>query len=200
MSGTLVIISSPSGGGKDSVIRNLLRRFRNATRLVTTTTRPKRPGEREGVDYHFLTMEEFREKIAKNDFIEYNFYAGNYYGSERSRVERLLREYDFVFTIIDVNGKHAIDKTDLPHLSIFLLPENLDVLRERITKRGGLTAANIAERLETARQEITQSNDYDHRIVNREGHLTETINKVGLVLEKYLARTLRRRPIGVTPR
>lgn len=183
--GLLVVISSPSGGGKDSVINALLKRFPNSVRLVTTTSRPPRPGNRAGVDYHFITPEQFQAKIEAGDFVEYNFYAENYYGIEWKRLRAALEQHELVFTQIEVNGKHNLGKAQVPHLSIFLLPENLERLAARIRRRGGVSEAQIAERLAIAKAEIRGSADYDYKIVNAEGKLPETIVKIADIIAPY---------------
>lgn len=183
----LVIISSPSGGGKDSVINALVKRLPRATRLITTTTRPPRPGNTEGVDYYFISKKVFETKLAAGDFLEHNVYAGNYYGEEKKELARCFQNHDIVLSQIDVTGKHALDKLGVPHLSIFLVPESLDILRARIEKRGGITPEIIAERLAIAKREITESADYDYRIVNVEGKLEQTIEKVAQIITDKLA-------------
>lgn len=182
----LVIISSPSGGGKDSVINALIKRLPRATRLVTTTTRPPRPGNQEGVDYYFISEKTFESKLAAGDFLEHNVYAGNYYGEEKKELERRFKNYDIVFSQIDVTGKHALDKLGVPHLSVFLAPENLGILRARIKKRGGITPGIIAERLAIAKREIKESADYDYRIVNVDGKLEQTIKKIAKIITARL--------------
>lgn len=184
--GLLVVISSPSGGGKDSVINALLKRFPDSARFVTTTSRPPRPGNKEGVDYYFISPEDFQNKIKNNEFIEYNFYAENYYGTEKSRLEDALKKHSLVLTQIEVNGKHNLDKAHIPHLSIFLVPENLNQLANRIRHRGGLTETAITERLAIATAEIKASADYNYKIVNAEGHLRETIDKIAEIIQKRL--------------
>src|SRR3989339_507569 len=186
--GLLVIISSPSGGGKDSVIRELLKIFPRSTRLITTTSRPLRPGNADGVDYHFVSQKKFEEKIKKGDFLEYNFYAGNYYGTEKIRLEKSSREHDIIFTQIEVNGKHNLDKAGISNLSIFLLPENLDILKKRIQRRGGLSPEIIAERLKTAKKEIAESVDYDYRIINKDGRLDNTISETARIIRSMLTK------------
>ena len=110
-SGHLVIISSPSGGGKNSVINALMTRFLNSARLVTTTTRPMRPLEKDGIDYVFVTHEEFEQKLQAGDFLEHNKYAaGHYYGTDRKTLEHLLDSHPLVFSQIEVNGKHQSDR------------------------------------------------------------------------------------------
>lgn len=184
--GLLVVISSPSGGGKDSVINALLKRFPNSARFVTTTSRPPRPGNKEGVDYHFISESEFRNKIEQGEFIEYNFYADNYYGAEKSRLTEALASHPLVLTQIEVNGKHNLDKARIPHLAIFLIPEDLNKLAERIRRRGGVSEDQLAERLTIAKSEIQASQDYDYKVINLEGKLPETINKIEEIIKTRL--------------
>ncbi|MFH1291617.1 MAG: guanylate kinase [bacterium] len=185
-SGILVVVSSPSGGGKDSIINALLEIFKNSDRFVTTTSRPKRPGNRNGVDYHFISEKEFKKKISNDEFIEYNIYAGNYYGTQKKHLKDSLAKYQLVFTQVEVNGKHNLDKAGIKHISIFLLPENLEILKQRIVKRGGISTGEIERRIEIAKNEIIESNDYDYRIVNLEGKLKETINKIAKIIKQNI--------------
>ena len=85
--GKLIIISSPSGGGKDAVINALIKIFPESTRLITTTSRPKRPGNKEGIDYYFISQDDFKNKINNGDFVEYNIYSSNYYGTQKKHLE-----------------------------------------------------------------------------------------------------------------
>lgn len=186
--GLLVIISSPSGGGKDSVINALLKIFSNSSRLVTTTTRPMRPGNIEGVDYFFVSKAEFEDKIMNGEFLEYNNYAGNYYGIEKVRLDTALAENDMVFSQIEVNGKHHLDEARINNLSIFLLPESLEILAERIRKRGGVSEEKLKERLTVAKEEIEQSKDYDFRIVNQDGKFDETVAKISEFIGKFVSK------------
>ena len=181
--GLLVVISSPSGGGKDSVIDALLKIIPNSSRLITSTTRPMRPGNKDGVDYYFIDEKKFKEKIKNNELVEYNIYSGNYYGSEKKYLNKSLSKYDLVFTQMEVNGKHNLDKQNIPHLSIFLLPENLDNLKKRIAKRGGLNTQQIKERMETAEKEVLESKDYDYKVVNEEDKLDQTIAKIKQIID-----------------
>lgn len=187
MTGLLVIISSPSGGGKDVVINTLLKRLPDAVRLITTTSRPPRPGNKEGVDYFFTTRETFETRIKAGEFLEHNEYAGNLYGTPKQYLTDLLAAHKVVLTQIEVNGKHIFDKLGVPHLAVFMLPDSLDNLRKRIEKRGGITPEIIDERLEIAKHEIAASTDYDYRVVNVEGQLAETIAKIEDIITKELA-------------
>lgn len=177
--GQIVIISSPSGGGKDAVIRELIKIFPNSVRLTTTTTRPPRPHEQNGVDYFFITKDEFEQKLKNNEFIEHNLYSDNYYGVERKNLEGPLKNHDFVFTNVEVHGKQNIDKAGYASLSVFLLPESMDVLKGRIERRGGIDDAQIIQqRLEQAKNEVAEAKNYNFSVVNNEGALAETVQKV----------------------
>jgi len=184
--GLLVIISSPSGGGKDSVINSILKTIPNSARLITTTSRNPRPRQVNGIDYHFITPEEFKTKIENDEFVEYNFYADNYYGAERKELKKTLDNNDLVLTQIEVNGKHNFDKQDIPHVSIFLLPESIETLQKRVEKRGGISPELIQERMETAKSEIKKSSDYDYKVINYEGKLAETIKKITEIIKKEM--------------
>lgn len=190
MTGLLVIISSPSGGGKDVVINTLLKHLPDAVRLITTTSRPPRPGNKEGVDYFFTDRATFEARIKNNEFLEHNEYAGNLYGTPKQYLADLLAGHKVVLTQIEVNGKHIFDKLGVPHLAIFMLPDSLDNLRKRIEKRGGITPEVIDQRLEIAKHEIAASTDYDYRVVNVEGQLAETIAKIeGIITQELANRT-----------
>ena len=187
--GLLIIISAPSGNGKDTVIEALLKIIPNSTRFITTTSRPPRPGNQEGVDYYFISKEEFENKIKNNEFLEYNFYAGNYYGTEKKRLEKMLSNHSVVFSAIEVNGKHNLDKAKVKNLSIFLLPDSLEILKNRIRIRGGVSEELIEERMKTAQHEIENSLDYDYRIVNENGKLDETIDKLAKIILSEIAKS-----------
>jgi len=180
--GLLIIISSPSGNGKDTVINALVKTIPGSTRLITTTSRQPRPGNVEGVDYYFISKEKFEEKIKNNDFLEYNFYAGNYYGTEKKRLEDLLNKNTAVFSAIEVNGKRNLDKAKVKHLSIFLLPDSLEILKDRIRKRGGISEELITERMKIAEKEISAAPEYNFQVVNEDGKIEETIDKLAKII------------------
>lgn len=181
-----VVISSPTGGGKDTLISELLKIIPNSGRLVTTTSRVPRPTDKPGIAYNFISHEDFENKIKEGYFLEYNNFAGNYYGTPKIHLAENLKKYDCVLSNLDVNGKHSLDKMKVPHLSIFLLPENLEILRKRAEARGGITKEMIDQRLEIAEQEIAQSKDYNYQIINHEGKLDETVAKVREIIQNDL--------------
>lgn len=183
--GLLVIISSPSGGGKDSVINALLNLFPNSARLTTTTSRTPREDDKQK-SYYFVTKEEFESKIKNGEFLEYNIYAGNFYGSEKKVLEKSLSEHSVVFTQIEVNGKHNLDKLGIENFSIFLVPESMEILRHRIERRGGISTNSMNQRLSIAHKEIKDSEDYDFRITNFEGKLGETVERIHQIIKDEL--------------
>ncbi len=185
--GKLVIISSPSGGGKDTVIRSLIKMFPNSAKLVTSTTRLPRQEDQHGVTYYFIDQTTFKENIRQNKMVEHNFYSGNYYGVERSELENKLANFDLVFSQVDVNGKTSLTNAGFDNLSIFLLPSSLDDLKDRINRRGGVSVEGLNDRLETAKKEIEASKQYDFRIVNENDKLEETIEKVAKIIKEYLS-------------
>ena len=167
------------------MIRKLIDHIDDAVQFVTTTTRDRREGEINGTDYHFISRNVYEKKIEAGDFVEYNDYAGNLYGTEKEKLDASLKEHNILFSQADVNGKHSLDKLDIPHLSIFLMPESMDVLRERIINRGGVSEEKMHERLQIAEEELETSKDYDFRVVNKEGALDETVEKIVGIIEEY---------------
>lgn len=176
--GQLVVISAPSGTGKNAIIRDLLKLFPHTTRLVTTTTRDPRPGEVNGVDYHFVSENQFQKMIEDGEFLEYNNYADNWYGSEKQKLEKDLENNEFVFSTLDVNGKHSLESLHYPHISIFLLPDDIDVLDDRIRHRGGQSEEDIEKRIVIAHDEIAEAKKYDFQVVNHEGKMQETVDQI----------------------
>jgi guanylate kinase len=181
--GLLVIISSPSGGGKDVIIARLLKKIPNSIRLTTTTTRTPRNQEKNGINYFFINQEEFKNKIKAGKILEYNLYADNYYGTEKEVFETTIKKYPVVFTNIDYHGKQNLDRLNIPHLSIFLIPESLEILENRIKRRGDVIPEQLKKRLETAKNELKQANIFDYQIVNHEGKLDETAEEIAKIIK-----------------
>lgn len=176
--GKLIVISSPSGTGKNSIIRRLVEIFPNSTRFVTTTTRDPRPGEEPGKDYFFVTQEQFDRMLREDKFIEYNKYAGEWYGSEKEKLGLVLQKYDLVFLALDVNGKQSLETLNIPHVSIFLIPESVEALEQRIEARGGVTKQELKKRMETAKEEMKAADKYDVQVVNPEGKMELAVQKI----------------------
>lgn len=185
MKGTLAIISAPSGGGKTTVVRKLMARIPNSGKVVTTTTRPPRPREKDGVDYYFIHPATFEKKIQRGGFVEHVKYAGHQYGLEKAELTRKLDKYVVVFALLEVQGEKRLDELKIPHLAIFLLPESIDALKKHIRGRGGRMSDKVLyERLAIAEQEIKAADGYDYRIYNKEGKLGQTVEEVMRILDK----------------
>ena len=149
--GFVYILSAPSGAGKTTVGNLLLKEIPFLERVVTATTRSPRPGEKDGVDYYFLSEEEFIAKIERQEFLEWAKVYRYYYGTPKREVERILSQGKDALLIIDVQGAFQV-KRQLPNaVSIFLLPPSLEELRKRLTLRG---EKELKERLEWAKREI----------------------------------------------
>ncbi len=163
--GRFIVISGPSGVGKGTICNRLLNDL-NAWYSVSTTTREPREGEVDGVNYYFISKEEFEKKIEDGEFLEYNIYNGNYYGTSKKIVLEKMDKGINVFSEIDVNGAHNIKKIFPDALLIYIAPPSMDVLRERLIGRGTESAEKIEERLKIAEKEMQEVAFYDYVVVN----------------------------------
>lgn len=165
--GVLFVISGPSGVGKDTLVNEYLK-DNNAHLSVSATTRKPRIGEVDGKDYYFLTEEEFKKRVKEEDFLEYAIYNDCYYGTPKSKIEEYLNNGIDVILIIEVQGALLV-KDKLPNsVLIFIMPPSLEVLKERISKRGLDSEEMIENRLKIAVDEIQASKKYDYVLVNNE--------------------------------
>lgn len=165
--GLLIILSGPSGVGKGTVREQLFKEESlNLAYSISMTTRYKRPGERDGIDYFFVDVDTFKEKIAQGELLEYAQFVGNYYGTPKAHVEQLLNEGKNVVLEIEVQGALQVMKKVPDALTIFLVPPSMEELEKRI--RGRRTEAEdvIKERLDKARREIATKDQYKHVVVN----------------------------------
>ena len=118
--------------------------------------------------------------------LEYAEYAGHYYGPEKKYFEDSLNNYDVVFTNVDIRGRQTLLKLNIPHLSIFIVPDNLENLRKRIEKRGGVAPQEMAERMDRAKKEISEAEKYDYKVINAEGKIDETVDNVAKIIQERL--------------
>lgn len=165
--GMILIISGPSGCGKDTVSDMLSEHEPFIERTITTTSREKRPGEKEGHDYNFINRETFEERIAQGYFLEYNEFVGNYYGVPRGPVEEKLAKGRDVIFVIDWNGARKL-KTAMPEdvVGIFLLPPSLEDLQNRLETRGQDAPDVIEKRLKQGKIDMTHYDEYDYVVLN----------------------------------
>lgn len=164
--GNLFILSAPSGAGKSSLINALLGQHQDMQLSVSHTTRAPRPGEVNGVHYHFVSVDEFKALIAQNNFLEWAEVFGNFYGTSRTAIEHELAKGRDVFLDIDWQGARQI-KTQVPSvLSIFILPPSVAELEKRLNQRGQDSQEVIAKRMQQAKSEISHVTEYDYVLVN----------------------------------
>jgi len=174
----IFIISGPSGVGKDSVIDELRRVFHQAKYVVTATTRPIRKNETDGVHYIFLTKEEFRSRLDRNDFIEHAPVYDNYYGVPRSPIVEGLEAGQDVIIKVDVQGADTLRKKIRNTISIFLCPESMPALEKRLRDRKTEDPNVLMKRFETATKELKAVENFDYVVFNEDGQLPRAINEI----------------------
>ena len=160
------VITGPSGVGKGTLIRRLLQRVPALELSVSATTRQPRPGERPGIDYHFLSDEEFDARIAAEDFLEYAGYSGNRYGTLRSELQRRLAQGVPIVLEIEVQGARQVRAAMPEAIAVFIAPPSPAALHERLLRRGTDTPEQIGVRLRTAERELAARDEFSHVIVN----------------------------------
>jgi guanylate kinase len=178
----LVVLSGPSGAGKDAVLDALAQRGHRFHRVVTATTRDPREGERDGVEYHFMTDAEFVDMIARAGLLEHATVYGKYYGVPRQQVLDALAEGIDVYVRTDVQGAATIKRLMPDAVRVFIAPESIDELEARLRARNSDDEERIQRRLRTARDEMARSGEFEHVIVNREGALEATVDRLEEIL------------------
>lgn len=164
--GVVIVISAPSGAGKSTLSKEICQRLSFCRTSVSCTTRPPRPGEKEGVDYFFMSEQEFTQKAAHGEFIEWAFVHGHNYGTPRGPLEKTLEEGHDVILNIDVQGGVKIRELYPDGLFVFVTPSDLKMLEERLFKRGQDSKNVIADRLLAAKKELVQMRHYDYLVIN----------------------------------
>ena len=182
--GLLCVISSPSGGGKSSIIREILKRHPEYKYSISATTRPRRHYERDGVDYYFLSDDEFDRRLQQGDFIEWAWVHGHRYGTLKKPIEKMLANGDVVLLDIDVIGGRNVRKLFPENsLLIFLKPPSVEELIRRLKGRKSETEEQIKKRLERLPMEMAAADEYDVQIVNDD--FEETVRQVDRIISEY---------------
>lgn len=177
----MFILSSPSGAGKTTVARRLLESDGHIRMSVSATTRPPRPGEIDGKDYHFVTEASFNEMVDAGEFLEWAHVFGHSYGTPKAQVKAGIKEgQDFIFDIDWQGTQQLYQKMETDVVRVFLLPPSIDELRRRLTSRGTDSAQTIDSRMERARAEISHWDGYDYVVVNDD--IEACFNKVCQIL------------------
>lgn len=180
----LIVISGPSGVGKATISRALLSASPGIKISLSATTRKARQGEKEGVDYYFLSKEQFLDKIKKEQFLEWAMVHGNYYGTPLESVYAQL-EHSHVLLEIDIQGGRKIKELFGERcLTFFILPPSFNELLHRLKKRASETPAEIEKRLETARLELLSQDEYDYTIINDD--IDRAVNQILMILKGRL--------------
>ena len=164
--GKLVIISAPSGTGKGTVINELLKQRPDFVFSVSATTREPRPGEDNGVDYHFITKQRFKEMIDSDEFLEYAEYVGEYYGTPATPVEKSIDSGVTILLDVEVQGAKQVMKKRNDAISIFITPPDMQELENRLRGRGTDSEEKLTARLKRAQLELEEKSNYNHIVVN----------------------------------
>lgn len=184
----LIVVSGPSGVGKDATLKRMQARSTAFHFVVTTTTRARRPTEVEGVDYHFVSLQEFQEKLARGEFLEYANVYGNWYGNSQSDIEMALARGMDVLMRIDVQGAATIRKKVDDAVFIFLL-STLDELETRLRSRQTESEDALRIRLATAAQEMKEQTFFDYCLPNHDSQLDRTVDDIITIIRAEKLRT-----------
>ncbi len=191
--GILFVVSGPSGVGKTSMIKSILSEIEDTVFSVSCTTRPKRPDEVDGEDYFFVSEEEFKKMIEKDEFLEWARVHGHLYGTPRKFVEDTVNKGKDVILDIDVQGALSVKKKAKDAVYIFIAPPSMEDLRKRLEKRKTEDKEAMERRLEDARWELQLIEEFDYLIINRD--LKEAINDLKSIIRSERLRTVRQREV-----
>ena len=178
--GLLIVLSGPSGSGKDTVLDGLAK-ITQIKRSVSMTTRKKRDNEANNIDYIFVERDFFEKSIRDENVLEYVEYSGNYYGTPKGPIDKWLQEGKTVFLKIEVNGKENIKKIYPDVVSVFIVPPSFDILEKRLRFRNSDSEESVLKRLETAKFEINQAKSFDYIIINDE--LEKAIDDLNTIIK-----------------
>ncbi|MGN1379862.1 MAG: guanylate kinase [Bacilli bacterium] len=179
--GLLIVISGPSGAGKDSICKKLLNECNNLYLSISMTTRKPRNGEISGKDYFFITKDDFEEKIKDNIFLEYAIYNDNYYGTPKDKVEEMINKGKDVILVIDIKGALTIQKIIPSALFIFIMPPDMETLKNRLIGRKTESKESVIERFKNAYNEINNYKKYNYVVINDK--VNECTDKVKAIIK-----------------
>ena len=181
----LVVLSSPSGGGKTVLARMLLKKHSEFKRSISFTTREKRKGEKEGADYHFVSRKDFQKKIKEHEFAEWALVFGNYYGTPKENIQKAEGKIEVILLVLDVQGGLTLKRRYPDSVLIFILPPSVEELEKRLSRRGTDKPQVIRKRLKAALKEITFCREYDYIVVNRKLEDTVKLLEEIIIAEKH---------------
>ena len=185
--GDLIVISGPSGSGKDSICNEILKNRKNIQESISMTTRERRDYEVDGKDYYFVSKEEFEEHIKNDDLLEYAIvHEKDYYGTPKSNIFKILDSGEDVILIIDIQGALQIKEKYKDAIFIFILPPSMKELKKRLIKRGSETKESLLRRFKSMYKEINTISKYNYVVVNDD--LNEAVRKVNSILDSEKCR------------
>ncbi len=189
MSGKLVIFSAPSGAGKTTIVHHLLKQDLNLEFSISACSRDQREGEQDSVDYYFLGTDTFKEKIDKDEFLEWEeVYPNQFYGTLKSEIEKMLSEgKNIIFDVDVVGGLNIKDFYADRALSVFVMPPSIDHLKERLLKRSTESETSVDKRMEKAASELKYADQFDEILLN--DNRDEAFAKAELIVGRFLNRT-----------
>jgi guanylate kinase len=188
----VIVLSGPSGAGKDAVLNIMKKRSLPLSFIVTNTTRPQRPGEMDNVHYHFFSRQEFKTLIEEDELLEHAEVYSHYYGVPKEMVRRSLAEEKDVILKVDVQGAMAIRQCLPDAVLIFLMPPSLEELARRLKGRGTEDPEDLELRLSTARSEIDRLAEFDYAVVSHENRLEEAVSDIEAIIRAEKMRVAQR--------
>ncbi|MFO1526222.1 MAG: guanylate kinase [Turneriella sp.] len=180
----IFVISAPSGAGKNSLINILLQKEPRLEHSISSTTRRRRNNEAEGINYYFLDKAEFEKRIAENQFIEYARVLENFYGTEIRELDRIFRLGKYPILDIDVQGAQTLRGKQLRMVSLFIIPPDMSELERRLRARGSENEAEIQSRLELARLEVMEKDNFDYVVVNDD--LMKAAEELAVIVRQHM--------------
>ena len=187
--GILYVISAPSGAGKTSICKEILKEFPDLHRSISYTTRPRREGEQDGVDYHFISSDDFQKMVNQESFVEWAQVHGNSYGTAKETIQMALSEGSDILLDVDFQGAEQLRQSDLDGIFIFILPPGMQELRKRLDFRNTDTDKVIKQRMNNASKEIAQAVYFDYLVVN--DVLEKAVDTVRSIIKAETVRTAR---------
>jgi guanylate kinase len=185
----LVVLSSPSGGGKTVIVEKLLEKHPEFSRSVSVATRRKRPGEKDGVHYYFVNRADFQKKIKRSEFAEWAKVFGDYYGTPKKNIQKAEGENEVLLLVLDVQGGIALKRKYPNSVLIFILPPSLPELRRRLVNRRTDNLQVIRKRLKMALKEISYAEKYDYLVINE--NLRQTVELIEKIIISEKQKTKR---------
>ena len=188
----LIVLSGPSGAGKDAILTRMRKSNCPLEYVTTLTTRPQRPAETNNVDYHFVSVKEFQEMIERNELLEYASVYGNWYGVPRKPIKQALDAGHDTIVKVDIQGAATIRKILPGAVFIFLVPPSMVELKQRLKQRHTETPIDLALRIKTAEEEIKQLSSFDYVVFNRQGDIDRAVSEIQSIITAEKCRVARR--------